>query len=61
MQNQIKNNIESYNVDTDENGIWESVDPNIFRDLDRGQIVKAGILLAFVILMFIGFVVLYFM
>ena len=57
----MQKQIETYNVETNEEDMWESIDPKLFNKFGTEQLITAVMTITGIILMFIGLVVLFFL
>ncbi len=61
VKKNMQNQIETYNVETNEDDMWESIDPKLFNGFETERLITAVMTIAGIILMFIGLVVLFFL
>jgi len=57
----MQKQIETYNVETNEEEVWESIDPKLFNKFGTERLITAVMTITGIILMFIGLVVLFFL
>ena len=61
VKKNMQKQIETYNVETNEEDMWESIDPKLFNKFGTEQLITAVMTITGIILMFIGLVVLFFL